>query len=91
MKPAPPEDPVASARIVSPEDASSDPGDQALIRISLALARMAGTPLHVVKFSDGVTAMVVGDPDDTEAWQRILSNVHKNAVVGSIGPIPIKE
>ncbi len=80
---------VASARIVAPEEAALNGSELVLMKISLRLARMAGVPLRVVQFPDGVAAMVVGDPNDTEAWLAMLAKVHAAAIAGQVGPVHV--
>lgn len=80
---------IASARIVALEEAAPDRGELAWMKILIGLARMAGTPLHIVKFDDGVAAMVVGDPNDTAAWQELLTKTHAAAIAGHVGPVHV--
>lgn len=78
---------IASARIVAPEEAAITSEELALMRIFLGVARLAGTPLHIVQFADGVAAMVAADPNDTGAWQALLTKTHAAAIAGYIGPV----
>jgi hypothetical protein len=87
----PPDPIIASARIIAPEDPVLDRSELALMKILLVVSRMAGVPVHAVRFDDGVLALVHGDPNDTEAWWKALAQIHEAAVEGHVGPLQIDE
>jgi hypothetical protein len=80
---------VTSARIVAPEEAAANPSELAMMRLMLTVARMAGAPFHIVKFDDGIVAMVASNPNDTKAWNALLAATHAAALSGHIGPVSV--
>lgn len=78
---------IAGAKIVTPEQAAVSSGELAMMQISIRMAAMAETPLHIVQFEDGVAAMVTGDPRDRTAWRKALAAVYSSALAGTVGPV----
>lgn len=86
-----PEEIVATARIVTPEEAAISREEMLLMRISLEAARLAGVPAHIVQFPGGAAAIVFADPDDKEAWKGLVTKTHAAALAGRLGPIDLNE
>ncbi len=42
---------VTSARIVTPEEAATSPGELLMMKIALGVAQMRGAPLYIVQFA----------------------------------------
>ena len=82
---------VAAARIVTPEQAATSHEELLLMHIALGVARISGAPAHVVKFPDGVAAMVFDDPSDKETWRKALIKIHEAALAGYTGPIDTRD
>jgi hypothetical protein len=81
---------IASARIVTPEEAAADMAELLWVKLLIRVARMASLPCHVVQFPDGVTLVVICDPNDKEGWRFQLESAYKAAISGYVGPMPIR-
>jgi hypothetical protein len=81
---------VASARIVPPERAATSIEEFLLMRIFIGLGKEAGFPVHVVKFADGVTGVVMFiDPADHKAWESALRKTYVAGAAGHVGPLEL--
>ena len=80
---------VANARIVSPEEGARDPVTLITTKLLLTRDAAAGITSHVVKFADGVVALVPGDPRDTATWHAKLAETHAAAIRGEMGPVHV--
>lgn len=78
---------VDSVRIVTPQEAARDSQELAMLKIMQGVARMSGAALHFVRFPNGVTAWIVGDPNDKVAWRELIAETYRAAIAGHIGPI----
>jgi len=80
---------VANAKIVTPDQVAHNAAELAMITISLRIARAAGAPLHLVRFEDGIAALVNADPSDKAAWCWALASTYRAAMAGATGKIDI--
>ena len=53
------------------------------------LSRMWGTSLHIVKWTNGLTALVGVDPSDRTKWKRLLVKMYRAGCSGWRGPVSI--
>ena len=82
---------ITLAKIVAPDDPALGTSGLRTMKILLAITRASGAPRHIIQYANGISAMVVGDPDDTESRREILAQVHQVVLTGLKGPISTKE
>ena len=80
---------VATAKIITPDQAAHNAAELAMLTISLRIARTAGAPLHIVQFEGGVTVLVNADPSDKAAWCWALAGTYRSVMAGATGKIDI--
>jgi hypothetical protein len=81
---------VKVARIVTPTEVAQSPAEAAFQVASLSAGRMRGAMLQIVKWPDGVTALVDADPADEHNWKRLLVRTYRAARSGVRGPVSLE-
>ena len=77
---------IASAIIVDDQDTQAP---LELLQAAYLLKGLSryGPKLFVVRWPNGITATLAGDPSDKEGWNRLLVATYRQGIVGTVGPV----
>ncbi len=79
-----------SVKIVSPEEAASNKAELVMLKASIRVAAMSGKTLRVIKWPNGIAALVDCDPVDTEHWEQLLLKSYRGAIRGNPGQYSVE-
>ena len=73
--------------IVMPSDVTQDREEQTELEFMLRAGTAVGFPVALVRWPDGVVAMVPGDPKNAVAWRENLVGIYAFARMDQIGAV----
>ena len=77
---------IASAIIVDDQDTQAPLELLQAAYLFKGLSRY-GPKLSVVRWPNGITATLAGDPSDKEGWNRLLITTYRRGLEGKLGPV----